>query len=52
MLTSQNMGVGFKHCFWTAHCELWETTDITIKDVGMHHTNMVRDVVAGLQEAL
>ena len=29
-----------------------ETSDITVEDVGMHHANMVCDVVAGLHEAL
>ena len=27
-------------------------SNLSIEDAGMHHTNMVRDVVAGLQEAL
>ena len=38
--------------FFTAHRELRETSDITVEDSGMHHYNMVRDVVAGLQESL
>ena len=29
-----------------------ETSDLTVEDAGMHHTNMVRDVVAGIHEAL
>ena len=38
--------------FWTAHRELQETTDLTVQYFGMHHANMVRNVVAGLQEGL
>ena len=38
--------------FCTAHRELCETLDLTVEDAGMHHSNMVRDVVAGLQEVL
>ena len=34
------------------HRELRETIDLTVQDAGMHHANMVRDVVAGLQEVL
>ena len=42
----------FQQFFRTSHRELIETSDLTVEDAGMHHTNMVRDVVAGLQEAL
>ena len=38
--------------FWTSHRELRETSDITVEDAGMHHANMVFDVVAELQKAL
>ena len=48
----QKTWVGFKQFFWTAHRKLWETTKLTVQVVGMHHTNMVRNVVAGLQEFL
>ena len=34
----------------TEICE--EMSELTIEDAGMHHANMVREVVAGLQEAL
>ena len=27
-------------------------SDLTVEDVGMHHANMVRDVVAKIKEAL
>ena len=29
-----------------------ETSDITVEDAGIHHDNMVQDVVAGIHEAL
>ena len=38
--------------FQTSHIELRETPNLTVEDAGMYHANMVRDVVAGLQEAL
>ena len=44
----QKMWVRFKHFFWTSHQKLRETSNITVEDTGMHHANMVRDVVAGL----
>ena len=40
----------FKMHFRTAHKELRATTDLTAQDTGIHHANMVRDVVASLQE--
>ena len=52
MPTVQKTWVGFKQFFWTAHRELQETTDLTVQYFGMHHANMVRNVVAGLQEGL
>ena len=52
MQTVQKMWVGFKKLFRTMHRELRETIDLTVQDAGMHHANMVRDVVAGLQEVL
>ena len=48
----QKTWVQFKQFFRTSHQELREMSDLTVEDAGMHHTNMVRDVVAGLQEAL
>ena len=42
----------FKTRFRTAHKELRATTDLTAQDSGMHHANMVRDVVASLQETM
>ena len=47
----QKTWVRSKQFFRTYHQELRETSDITVEDAGMHHANMVRDVVAGLQEA-
>ena len=52
MLIFQKMGVGFKHFFGTAYYELQETTDITIQETGIHHTNIVRNVVRVIQEFL
>ena len=46
------MWVIFKHFFWTAHRELQETSDLTVEDSGMHHTSIVRNVVAVLKEVL
>ena len=48
----QKMWVGYKQFFRSAHHELWEPTYLIVQDAGMNHANMVRDVVAGLQEAL
>ena len=48
----QKTWVCFKQFFQTSHRELRETTNLTVKDAGMDHTNMVRGVVAGLKEAL
>ena len=42
----------FQQFFRTSHRELIETSDLTVEDAGMHHSNMVCDVVAGLQEVL
>ena len=52
MPTIQKTWVWFKYTFCTAHRELQETSDHTIEDAGMHHTNMVHDAVAGLHEIL
>ena len=46
----QNMLVRFKQFFRTSHQELRETSDLTIEETGMHHSNMASNVVAGLQE--
>ena len=48
----QKMWVCFKQFSRTSHRELRETSNLTVEYVGMHHANMVRNVVAGLQEAL
>ena len=50
MPTVQKMWFGFKLFFRTAHRELQDTTYFTVQDVGMHHANMVCDVVSELQE--
>ena len=52
MPTTQKTWVRFKQFFRTYHQELRETSDLTVEDAGMHHANMVRNVVAGIQEAL
>ena len=52
MITSQRTWVRFELFFRTEHRELRETSDLTMEGAGMHHVNMVHDVVAGLQEAL
>ena len=46
----QKSWVGFKQFFRKVHCGLRETTYLTVQDTGMHHANMVRNIVAGLQE--
>ena len=38
--------------FLIAHQELQEASDITVDYAGMHHANIVRDVVTGLQSDL
>ena len=48
----QETWVRFKTFFWKDHQELQETFNITVEDAGMHHANMVRDVVLGLHVAL
>ena len=52
MPTIQKTWVQFKQFFWTSHQELGETSNLTVEDAGMHHANMVRHVVAGLQKDL
>ena len=42
----------FKTHFRTANKELRATTNLTAQDAGMHHANMVRDVVAALQDTM
>ena len=51
MTIVQKMWVVFKKK-WKSHQDLRETSDITIENAGVHHANMVRDVVAGVQEVL
>ena len=48
----QKTWMKFKQFFWTSHQELRETSNLTVEDAGMHHANMVRHVVAGLQKDL
>ena len=48
----QKTWVRFKQFFRKSHRELRETFDLTVEDASIHHTNMVRDVVAELQEIL
>ena len=38
--------------FRTSHQELRETSNITVEDSGMHHANMMRNIIAGPHEAL
>ena len=52
MTAKQKTWVQFKQFFQTSHWELRETSDITVEDAGMHHANMVHNVVSGLKEAL
>ena len=52
MTAVQKMWVCFKQYFQTSHRELRETSGITIEDAGIYYANMVRDIVAGLQESL
>ena len=46
------MWVRFKQFFRTSRRNLRETSDLTVEDAEMHNANMVRDFVAGIQEAL
>ena len=46
------MWVRFKQFFWTSHQELRVMSGLTFEDAGMHHENMVRNFVTGLQDAL
>ena len=50
MSTVQKTWFFFKQFFRTANHELLEITDLTVKDAGMHHVNMIHNVVAGIQE--
>ena len=52
MTKVQRTWVSSKQFFRIAHRELRETSDLTVEDNGMHHANMVRDVVSGLHETL
>ena len=52
MTTVQRERFRFKQFFWTEHRELWETSNLTVKDADTHHANMVRNMVAELQKAL
>ena len=46
------MWPNLKTHFCTAHKELRSTINLTAQDAGMHHANMVREVVAALQETM
>ena len=48
----QKTWISFKQFFFTSNRELRATSDLTVEYAGMNHANMVRGVVAGLQEAL
>ena len=48
----QKTWVQFKQIFCTSHQDLRETTNLTVEDAGMHNSNMVREIVTGLQETL
>ena len=50
--TFQKTWVVFKHFYLTTHRELQKSLNLTVEDASMHHTNMVRNVVAGIQEVL
>ena len=52
MPSINNTWVQFKQFPRTSHQELRETSNLTVEDKGMHHSNMVNDVVAGTQAAL
>ena len=52
MPAMQKTWVGFNKFFRTAHHELLETTYLNVQDAGMHHANMVHDVLTGIQEVL
>ena len=52
MLEIHKTWVRLKQFFRTFHRELIETSNLTVENAGMHHTNMVRNFVAGLQESL
>ena len=42
----------FKKNLGKAHRELQAVTNITAEELGMHHTNTVRDSMAGLHKVL
>ena len=48
----QKTWVRFKQFFCTYHQEPRERSNHTVENAGMHHANMVRNVIIGLQEAL
>ena len=52
MLEIKKTWVQFKQNLQTSHGELRETSNITVEDAGIHHANMVRNIVAEIQEAL
>ena len=42
----------FKQFSRMSHQDLREASDLTVEDAVMHHSNMIHNVVTGLQEAL
>ena len=52
MTTVQRTWFRFKPFFWKSRQELQETSNLNVEDAEMHHANMVRNLVAGLQEFL
>ena len=46
------MWAKFKTHFRRSHKELRATTNLTAQDAGMHHANMVHDVLAALQDTM
>ena len=38
------------HFFCTSNKELRETSNLTVEDAGMHHANMVRDILQGYRK--
>ena len=45
----QKTWVRYKQFFRTSHREMREKFDLAVEEVGVHHANMMRNVVAGLQ---
>ena len=52
MPDTQKTRVQFKQFFRKYQQDMRETSHITVEDAGIHYSNMVRDVISGLQESL